>query len=81
MKRKLLLLTICGLLALCFTNGALAEENDQCASECDGGKTKVGFADGDRATCLCVEPGEGMEATVEQPADNPDPSYEAGSAD
>lgn len=37
---------------------------DQCATECADGLKKVGFGDGDKARCTCVEPVAGMVDTV-----------------
>ncbi len=37
---------------------------DQCATECADGLRKVGFGDGDKARCTCVEPAISMVDTV-----------------
>ena len=63
MTRKMIL---AGLLAatLCAAGTARADEADQCTQDCAAGKAKAGFADGQRATCVCVEPVSGMDPTV-----------------
>jgi len=59
---------------LSIAGPALADDEDQCALDCPDGQKKAGFADGDKATCLCVDAGEGMVETVEEPADAPGPN-------
>ena len=55
---------------LFLASPAIASE-DSCDQECSDGKVAVGYGDGNKATCTCVEPGEGMVETVPEAAENP----------
>ncbi len=52
------------LLGSLITQSALADEGDQCENDCPSNQKKVGFADGTKATCICVEESSGMDETV-----------------
>ncbi len=58
-------------LLLATAGPALAAGEDQCATDCPSGQKKAGFADGDKATCLCVDESEGMVETVVEAAESP----------
>lgn len=73
MKRLMLLAATCGMLWL-GTSSALAEETDQCENSCPDGQKLAGFADGNHATCFCVDASAGMEDTVEASAESPSAS-------
>ncbi|MFN8391681.1 MAG: hypothetical protein U0136_15440 [Bdellovibrionota bacterium] len=60
--------------ALLLLGSGTARAMDQCDEECPSGQTRVGFADGDHATCQCYEAATAMVDTVPQEADSPSAS-------
>ncbi len=46
-----------------FASSAMADGEDElaCLSPCGDGKVLVGFDDGNNASCVCVDTGNGME--------------------
>ena len=72
MKRRLMLAMLSGAI-LAAASTAVAEDVDQCENTCPDGQQLAGFADGNRATCLCVDPSPGMDETVPVAVENPGP--------
>lgn len=69
--RALRKVLIIALFAALPATQALADDPNYCTEECPDGKVKVSFSDGNKATCVCVEPGPGMQETVPEVVEFP----------
>ena len=68
MFRRLAVMVFAALVAFA-SPPAFADED--CAADCPDGKIRSSFLDGQHVTCMCVEPGAGMDP---DPADASPPS-------
>lgn len=62
------------LLAAAFTLPTPVQADESCDQPCPDGKVKSSFADGNNASCVCLDEGAGMQPTNEEEinCDNPD---------
>ena len=64
-------LAVLVLFSAVLCSAQIARADEDCDSECPEGKVKSSFLDGQHVTCMCVDPGSGME---DNPADGNPPS-------